>query len=144
MAQKKNKNVQVAKIVKFIKTCDQYPLRFHFVNFFICKFSNFFNCWGKNRSSENAAWEEWVISFCLGDNDKNLGGEFCLGVWVKTNRFNFLNHNVFASNLNTINLKLFCNHGGIYRWPASLLKMSLFHRCFSNILLVKTNYLVST
>ena len=26
------------------------------------------------------------------------------------------------------------------RWPASLLKMSLFHRCFSNILLVKTNY----
>ena len=30
------------------------------------------------------------------------------------------------------------------RRPASLLKMSLFHRCFSNILLVKTNYLVST
>ena len=28
------------------------------------------------------------------------------------------------------------------RLPASLLKMSLFHRCFSNILLVKTNYLV--
>ena len=28
--------------------------------------------------------------------------------------------------------------------PASLFKMSLFHRCFSNILLVKTNYLVST
>ena len=26
--------------------------------------------------------------------------------------------------------------------PASLLKMSLFHRCFSNILLVKTSYLV--
>ena len=26
----------------------------------------------------------------------------------------------------------------------SLLKMSLFHRCFSNILPVKTNYLVST
>ena len=29
-------------------------------------------------------------------------------------------------------------------WQASLLKMSLFHRCCSNILLVKTNYLVST
>ena len=28
--------------------------------------------------------------------------------------------------------------------PASLLKMSFFHSCFSNILLVKTNYLVST
>ena len=27
-------------------------------------------------------------------------------------------------------------------WPASLLKMSLFDSCFSNILLVKTNYLV--
>ena len=29
------------------------------------------------------------------------------------------------------------------RWPTSLLKMSFFHRCFSNILVVKTNYLVS-
>ena len=27
--------------------------------------------------------------------------------------------------------------------PAFLLKMSLFRKCFSNILLVKTNYLVS-
>ena len=27
--------------------------------------------------------------------------------------------------------------------PASLLKVSLFQRCFSNTLLVKTNYLVS-
>ena len=27
------------------------------------------------------------------------------------------------------------------QWPASLLKMSHFHRCFSNILLVKTNNL---
>ena len=27
---------------------------------------------------------------------------------------------------------------------ASLLKLSLFHRCFSNNMLVKTNYLVST
>ena len=27
--------------------------------------------------------------------------------------------------------------------PASLLKMLLFHSCFSHILLVKTNYLVS-
>ena len=28
--------------------------------------------------------------------------------------------------------------------PTSLHKLSLFRRCFSNILLVKTNYLVST
>ena len=27
---------------------------------------------------------------------------------------------------------------------AGLVKMSLFHRCFSNILVVKTNYMVST
>ena len=52
------KNVKVAKMVEFIKTCDQY-------------------CWGQNRSLENAVWDEWVISFCLGGgrgrgNDKNL------------------------------------------------------------------------
>ena len=29
-------------------------------------------------------------------------------------------------------------------WPASLLKVSVFHRCFLNILPVKTNDLVST
>ena len=28
------------------------------------------------------------------------------------------------------------------RWPAYLFKMSLFHMCFSNILVVKANYLV--
>ena len=40
--------------------------------------------------------------------------------------------------LNMENINLFSANV----WPASLLKMSLFHRCFSNISLVKTNYLV--
>ena len=30
-------------------------------------------------SSENTVRKECAISFCLGDNDKNLGGELCLG-----------------------------------------------------------------
>ena len=66
------KNVKVAKTVEFIKTCDQYPCTLNFGNFFnfiiLCTF-----CWGKNRSSEKAAGEDWVTSFCLGDNDKNQG-----------------------------------------------------------------------
>ena len=35
------------------------------------------------------------------------------------------------------------NCGGVTFSPASLLKMSLFHRCYSNILLGKTNCMVS-
>ena len=31
-------------------------------------------------SSENAVWEKWVISFCLGDNDKSLGESFAWGM----------------------------------------------------------------
>ena len=34
---------------------------------------------GKNRSSENTVREEWVISFCLGGYDKNLGEGFAWG-----------------------------------------------------------------
>ena len=35
-----------------------------------------------------------------------------------------------------------CRNQVVGRWPSCLLKMSLFHTYFSNILLVKTNYLV--
>ena len=31
---------------------------------------------GTNRSSENPVWEELVITFCFGGNDKNLGEGF--------------------------------------------------------------------
>ena len=72
-------NGKVAKIVEFVKTYDQYPCKFNFGNFFnsIILFPSF--CWGKNRSSENTVWEEWVISFCLGGTDKNLGESFAWG-----------------------------------------------------------------
>ena len=40
------------------------------------------------------------------------------------NRFNFLTHKCICSNLNTMNLKLFCNHGGIYRFMKNFKKDS--------------------
>ena len=69
-------------VVEFIKTCDQYPRRFNFGNFFNSILVGLILvpprpfCWGKNRSSGNAAREEWVISFCLGGNYKNLEESF--------------------------------------------------------------------
>ena len=63
------KNVKAANMVEFIKTCDQYPRRFHFGHFF----SSIIWSWGKNRNPENAVREEWAIFFCLVDNNKNLG-----------------------------------------------------------------------
>ena len=40
------------------------------------------------------------------------------------NRFNFLTHKCICSSLNTINLKLFGNHGGIYRFRRKFKKDS--------------------
>ena len=40
------------------------------------------------------------------------------------NRFNFLTHKCICSSLNNINLKLFCNHGGIYRFRRKFKKDS--------------------
>ena len=40
------------------------------------------------------------------------------------NRFNFLTHKYICSSLNTINLKLFRNHGGIYRFRKKFKKGS--------------------
>ena len=52
---------------------------------------------------------EWVISFCLGCNDKNLGASFDWGgAWVKMPRIN-----PFSRNVNSINLKILPTHGGI-------------------------------
>ena len=70
--------VKVAKMVEFIKTCDQYPRRFNFGNFFNSITPPSFLL-GENRSSENAVWEEWVISFSLGGNVKNLKESFAWG-----------------------------------------------------------------
>ena len=70
------KNVKVAKMVEFIKTCDQYPRRFNFGNFFNSIIlptpisshppTQPLSAGEKKRSAENAVREEWVISFCLG------------------------------------------------------------------------------
>ena len=40
------------------------------------------------------------------------------------NRFNFLTHKYIFRNVNTINLKIFCNHGGIYRFRKKFKKDS--------------------
>ena len=125
-----NKNVKVEK-VEFFKTWDQYHRR--------CNFGKFFSsvilppstpsphfCWGKNRSWENTVQEEWVISFCLGGNDRKRGENFAWGLWTDSI---FWLTNVFAINLTTIMLKLlimklFCNHGGIYRFRKKFKKDS--------------------
>ena len=51
-------------------------------------------------------------------------GRFLLGAWVKMGRFIFLIHNCICSNLYTINLKLFHNDGGIYRFKRKIKKDS--------------------
>ena len=108
-------NAKVARMVEFIKTCDQYPRKFNLGNFFNSIILSPPFCWEKNRSSENTVQEEWVISFRLGGNDKNLGVSL-LGGMSKNELIKFFDsQNVFASNLKTINLKLFCNRG-IYRF----------------------------
>ena len=69
----KTKNVKVAKMVEFIRTCDHTLVGLILV-FFSTPLLHFLL--EKKKSSENAVREEWVISFCMGDNDKNLGGGF--------------------------------------------------------------------
>ena len=60
------KNEKDAEMVEFIKTCDQYPYRLNFGNFFNSIIFHHSFCWGENKSSENALRKEWVIYFCLG------------------------------------------------------------------------------
>ena len=74
--------------------------------------------WGKNRFWKNAAWgkflllERWWWKPC---------GEFCLGAWVKNNRFSFLTPNVFFCNSKSINF-FFLTHGGIYMFEKTFNK----------------------
>ena len=67
-------NAKVAKMMEFIKTYGEYTCRFNFGIFF--QIHNPPLLLEKNRSSENAVHREWVISFCLGDNDKKLEESF--------------------------------------------------------------------
>ena len=52
------------------------------------------------------------------------GREFCFGAWAKLIRFmvRFRLTYVSPSNLSTMNLKLFCNHDGIYRFEKKFKK----------------------
>ena len=71
-------NVKVAKMVNFIKTCDQYPRRFNFVNF----------CYSIILPSLSAG-EKYIFRKCCsggmsnfllpGGNYKNLGESFGWG-----------------------------------------------------------------
>ena len=66
---------------------------------------------GGNRFSKECCLEEWVISFCLGPDDKNLVVSFEWGrTWVKIPWIN-----AFSNNMNSINLKIFPTHGGSLR-----------------------------
>ena len=109
-------------MVEFIKTCDQYPLKFNFDHFYrsIILLPPF--CWGKDRFSENAVQEECVISFCLEVITRTYGKVLLRGMRKKWTD-SFLTRKC-TSNLNTKNLKLFCNHGGIYRFKKKFKKYS--------------------
>ena len=67
---------------------------------------------GETDFRKNAAWGEWLISFCLWHDDKNLGASFeCGKSWVKMPRIN-----AFSRNVNSINLKVFPTHSGISKF----------------------------
>ena len=55
-----NENEKVVKIVKFFKTCDQYPHKFIFGYFFSSIILSPF-CWGKNIFSKNRGWRGVMI-----------------------------------------------------------------------------------
>ena len=65
-------------------------------------------CFGK-QTFEECCLGEWVISFCPGRDDKNVGASFeWERGWVKMPQIN-----AFSMNMNSINLKIFLKHGGI-------------------------------
>ena len=66
-------NVKVAKMTEFIKTCDQYPRRLNFGDFFNSIILPPTFIWGKTDLQKTLFW---VISSCLGGNDKNQGESF--------------------------------------------------------------------
>ena len=60
-----------------------------------------------NIFSRNTAWGNWVMSFCLEIDDKNLGESFTWGHELNWKDSIFWLTNVFFCNLNTVNLKQF-------------------------------------
>ena len=112
-------------MVEFTKTCNQYRHKLNVGHFFSSIILPPF-CLKKIDFQKNAVRRNWVISFNLGCDDMNLGESFVM-TWLKMNRFKmnrFWLINVFSGNLNTINLKLFRNRRGIYRFKKKLMKYS--------------------
>ena len=104
-------------MVEFIKTCDQYPCKFNFGHIFS---SVLFP-----HSAEKSIFQ----STFLGEmGNFFLPGVVMIKTWrwvifgVMSKQIQFFDSNVFSSNLNTINLKFFCNHGGIYRFEKKFKK----------------------
>ena len=69
------------------------------------------------------SWKEWAIPVCLEGNYKNLG-RVLLGGMIKNEQIQFFDSQMYCNNLNTITLKLFHNHGGIYRFRKKFKKDS--------------------
>ena len=96
----------------------------------LVNFDNFFNyiilspvsLLRKKISSENAVREEWAIPVCVGVIMMKTWGRVLLGGMSKIEEIQFLTHKCICSNL--INLKLFGNHGGIYRFRRKFKKDS--------------------
>ena len=61
----------------------------------------------------------WEIMIKTWGGEGGRGGSFAWG-----HEQNFLTHKCICSNLNTINLKLFCSHGRIYRFRKKFKKDS--------------------
>ena len=92
-------------MVELIKTSDQCPWRFNFGDFFQLRNPPYFLL-GKNQIFRKRC------SRGMGGNDKNLG-RVLLGGMSKNAQIKFFDSQMylFASNSNTINLKLFRNCG---------------------------------
>ena len=78
----------------------------------------------KKISSKNAVREEWAIPVHLEDNDKKTWGRVLLGGMIKNEQIQFFDSQMYCNSFNTIALKLFQNHGGIYRFRKKIKKDS--------------------
>ena len=71
------KNVKVTRMAEFIKTCDQYPRRLNFGDFFNSIILPPTFIWGKTDLQKTLFW---VISSCLGIMIKTRGRVFLGGM----------------------------------------------------------------
>ena len=144
------------QVAKFKRTWDLVPV-FQIVrkiheNYCSCFYLSIGHVWGPNELWFKRYIQKCTVSYTNTHHDVtdlvNHGTDKNTKTWISWQR-----NITFFRNKEILNLclrwhilrsYLFVAEVALSRWPASLLKMSLFHKCFSNILLVKTNYLVST